>query len=796
MQWIGPRWYKVFRDLFENLGRTLLVVASIAVGVAAVGAVLGIQENLSGSLNQMYEQVNPASASLTTEPFDDELVRVTAKIPGIAAAEGRNTLTVRLKLASGEWQELKLYVIADYNAIRINKISPQSGDWPPPYKALLIERASLSLTGAELGDTILIQTPEGKQREMRIAGLAHDLNEPAGTFVNQASGFITFKTLEWLGYPRSYNEMLVLASGDQPDKAWFQQVAERARAKIEKSGREVYWTTVRDPSQHWFQAYLAPMTAILGVLGLLSLFLGCFLVVNTLTALLAQQVRQVGMMKAIGARTIHLILMYAVLVVSFGILAFLVALPLGVLGARLSIRTLAEIINFDLPTYRLSPPVLILEIALSLLIPLLAGLFPILAGTRITVREALAFTGLGQVYFGSGWVDRLVSRIQGLPRPLLLSLRNTFRKKTRLALTLVTLTLGSAIFIAVLTVQSSMLRTLDETLDYYNFDIQVYFDRPYRMEHIKAETLNVEGVSAVETWGLTNTHLVRPDGSQSENIFLAAPPQDSQTIRPRLIQGRWLLSEDENAVVINTDVIKENPGVGLGSTILLDVEGQETSWKVVGVAQSVLIGPWVYTNYPYYAFRLNKTGLSRAAYIITGAHDPQSLHDLARQLEQHYEQTGLRVRSTTLVYDLRQTAVLQFNVVMIFLVIMALIIAVVGCLGLMGTMSLNVMERTREIGVMRSIGSPKNSVLQIFISEGALIGLLSWLAGALLAWPLGRILSNLVGINFIQAPLAASYSVGGAVLWLVIVLVLSSVASLLPALNATRLTVRDVLAYE
>jgi putative ABC transport system permease protein len=111
-------------------------------------------------------------------------------------------------------------------------------------------------------------------------------------------------------------------------------------------------------------------------------------------------------------------------------------------------------------------------------------------------------------------------------------------------------------------------------------------------------------------------------------------------------------------------------------------------------------------------------------------------------------------------------------------------------------MSINVLERTREIGVLRAIGAPNKGVSQVFIREGIAIGVLSWAVGSLLAFPLGKALSDGVGIPVLGVPLNYSYSMTGVLMWLVMVILLSALASLLPARNASRLTVREVLAYE
>jgi putative ABC transport system permease protein len=156
----------------------------------------------------------------------------------------------------------------------------------------------------------------------------------------------------------------------------------------------------------------------------------------------------------------------------------------------------------------------------------------------------------------------------------------------------------------------------------------------------------------------------------------------------------------------------------------------------------------------------------------------------------------MRISSVQTLPDLRRAIVSQMNVLVVFLLIMAVLLAVVGGLGLAGTMSINVLERTREIGVLRAVGAGDRAVIVIVLVEGILIGALSWILGTLLGYPFGAALSTAVGQTMFLAPLTFKFSTGGAVLWLGLVLLLAAGASILPAWNASRLTVRDVLAYE
>jgi len=751
---------------------------------------------ITDELPASYSAINPASGRIITSPLINDSLVVLRNLDGVQDIEGRHNTSIRIQTGPDSWRDLQLIVFDDFNDIQINKIDSESGKWPPEEGELLIERASLALIEAQEGDIVLVETTNGQRRELRIAGLAHDIADPAGTFTNQPIGYTNFETLATFGYTKDYNELLVTVAGDSLDRDHVRQVLNRVESKVEKGGGSIFGTIIPDPGKHWFESYLAPMSAILGVLGIIILILSGLLVINTISAMLSQQVRQIGMMKAVGAQTHQIFMLYEVSMLIIGLLALAIAVPLGQLGTRLTVGIITGIINFDFINFSTPSSVLLIQLILSVLVPMLVAMVPILSGSRVTVHEAINDYGITSFQFGEGIVDKALGYVRGLPRPLLLSLRNTFRRKMRLSLTLLALTLGSAIFIAVLSVYAGLMTTLDEALDYYNFDILVSFSRPYRIEQVEAELSRVPGIVASETWGVTSTRIKNQDGSETDTIILVAPPTDTELINPNVIEGRWLVPGDEDAIVVNTDVLAQKPDISVGDEIVLNIEGSEKPWRVVGIVRSVMSGPQAYANYPYFARVTGGYGEAGAIYLATERHDPLYQIEMAKELEDYFGRVGINVASTSLVAELRATAVAQFNVIFIFLLMMAILLTIVGGFGLTGTMSLNVLERTREIGVMRAIGASNGAVMQIVIVEGVLIGLISWILSIFIAYPLGWVLSDIVGMGFLRTSISYTYSTTGAFVWLFVVILLAVVASMLPARSATSVPVRDVLAYE
>ena len=813
---VDPRWRKVLRDIWGNKRRTFLVVLSIAVGVFAVGTVAQMQVIVSEDMMESYEAANPASATIYTDrPFDDDLVEAVRRMPEVAEAEGRPSVFVRFRHPQDEsWYPLRLYAVPDYTDMRLNIIQPEiqfipdpqkwpdPSTFPPPDEEVLIERTSLLLPShglfpeAELGDILLIETPGGKRREMRMAGLVHDIATGSAPWTGSAYGYVTLDTMEWLDLPRNYTVLHVLVAGDRHDVAHIEQVAHQVEYRVERSGLEVVRTDIPTPGKLPQDGQYRTLVMLLGALGACSLVVSVFLLINTVSALLAQQVRQIGVMKAIGARTGQIVRMYLTMVIAFGLLSFIIAAPVGAWAARYIIGFMAYFINFNLGEFTIPPQVLAQEAGMALLVPLLAGLYPIFAGTRITVRQAISSYGLSETGFGDSPIDRLIERIRGLPRPVMLSLRNTFRRKGRLILTLTTLTLAGTIFVAVVSVRASLLLTMDEIFQYLNYDAEVQLNRSYRIDRLEPEALSVPGVVAVESWGAVGTYRLRPDGSEGGDIYLSAVPAETGMLNPTMLEGRWLLPEDENAIVVTTNLLVEEPDLGVGDEVVLKIKDWDITWRIVGVARLAQPVSMAYVNFDYYAHVIRNVGRANIISITTERHDEAFQAQVAEALEAHLDSVGLDVRYVETRSQMRAAVDVLFNIVIMFLMSMAVLLAVVGGIGLTGTMSLSVLERIREVGVMRAIGASDGAVFQVIIVEGVVIGLISWVLGTLLALPVGKLLSDAVGMQTINTPLSYTVPPIAVLLWLGLVVLLSVLASYVPAQSAVRLSVRDVLAYE
>ncbi len=791
------RWYKVLNDLSGNMKRSALVVLSIAVGVLSVGLAIGAQSILGRELPASYMATDPASAKFITTPFDDDLVEAVRRVPGVRDAEGRRSMVARFRTGPDEWRSASLFAISHFDDMRVNKIHPAQGAWPPRDHELLIEQAALGSAGVRVGDQALIRLADGKERSLRVVGVVHDQSQMPASFEGAIYGYVTLETLEWLGEPRDYNELYITADPLVRDVGEMRRIAARVRHKIEDSGRAVLATSVPEPGKLVLEDTVNGIMVLLTTFGVFILVLSGFLVVNTISALLGQQIRQVGIMKAIGARTSQIAGLYLSMALVFGLLAVIVGAPLGWLGARWLACFVAGTVNTDVADLSIPPYVLALEISVGLLAPLLSALFPVLSGARITVREALGDTSASRGQFGAGWLDRRLRQISGLPSLWLLPLRNTFRRKGRLALTVTTLSLATAFFIAVISTYASALLSIERGFQYWQMDLMLTLNRPQRVARLEQEALKVPGVVRVEPSNYVQANGVYADDTEGDVLLMYAVPANTISIKPDMLAGRWLLPEDKGTIVITNKFLDEEPGVAVGDVLKLKVLGKEADWPVVGIAYLMMgDGPTVYVNLPYLSSVVGLRERADGLYVHTARHDSAAQLQALQNLDRYFASRDIRITSTMLITDLRSTIRALFDAVILILMVMAILLSAVGGLGLMGIMGLNVLERSREIGVLRAIGASDGALLRIILIEGILIGLVSWLVGCVIAYPISRALSDAVGMAMIQTPFTFTFSATGVLAWLALVVGLTSAACYIPARNACQITIRETLAYE
>jgi len=793
-----PRWRKVVADLWESRSRTLLVVASIAVGVFAIGMIVGAYGVLSQDINLSFAAVHPANIEISTDPFHEDLVRIVERVPGVTDAEGRTSLGARARRADEPvWQSLTL-VATDLSHLGINQLSAIEGTTVPGGGEMVVSQNFMTDTGFAVGDEVLLELPDGSKHSLRVAGLVTDQGTVKEGPQSGANAYITPQTLKRLGQGDAFDHLYVRVQ-QGGDLAEIQDVAARVEDRLEHNQLTVYRTDTRVSDEHPMETTILAVLGVLGALGILVMLLSSALIINTLNALLSQQMRQIGIMKLVGARSPQILGMYLILICAYALIALGIAVPTGALAGYAFAEFIASMMGTELQGFRIVPAAIVLQVLIAFLVPLAAGFFPVRRGAETNVRRAIANDRTVEGSDGVGWMNRVSRWVHWISRPILLSIRNTFRQRGRLALTLFTLTVAGAVFIGVFNVRASMANFMGQLMQHFMGDVTVAFGRAYPIARIEQVLLPLPGVESLEGWGGAGAEIVDSDDVVITNLSVIAPPAQTQLLDPDIVAGRWLQPGEREAIVVSDTIYEPFPDLVPGESLRVKVPGHSVvDWTVVGVFRFVAMSgdAIAYADFDYIADLFDLPAQAGSYRITTTDHSLAGQRAISRVIDSTLSDRGFEVRSVEAGKTVQEEASKGIDILVIFLLIMALLTAFVGSIGLTGTMGMNVLERTREIGVLRAIGAVDWEIMKSVVIEGVMIALITWVLAVGVSVPVSYALLGIIGEAMMGSSIELALTAEGAVIWLVVVVLLAVVASVLPARNAARLTIREVLAYE
>jgi len=789
------------------------VVFSIAVGVFSIGVISGAYQIIGNDMGVSYAANNPSNIELRTENFDEAVLDTIRNMQGVANAEARRVSNFRVRAVDSDtWISLDVIAFKSFSENEVNLLRPIAGATEADKNEILLDKRTLEKIDFEIGDYIVLELPDGTTKQLKIVGIVQDSSSSAGDFLAPSLGFVSMKTMPTLRQPDDlYNRAYVTLSEGVDDLDYIHEAGAEIKDKLERNGTDVIRTRFSEKNKYPLADIINAVLGILMALGILIVFLSSSLIANTLDALLSQHLRHIGVIKLVGGRRNQVFAMYITLIMAFSFLALLIAVPAGGWGAYRLAEFMADKLRFNLLGYRIVPMALLIQIAIGVLVPLIAGIAPVVNGSRITVLRALSGDVAGDENKPQkqenrvSWFDWMLVRMTNIlarrgihfPRPFIISIRNTFRRRGRLMLTLFTLTMGGAIFIAVFNVRVTLHDYMSDIGKYFRADITLDFDEPYRVREVEQFALQNSGVLSVEGWQFLSFELLYPDGTVAENINVFAPPADSKLIEPILVAGRWMQATDVRRILLSEKVLDTYPDLKPGNFISLKVNGREETWEVIGLFKFVgQEGVFGYIPLEYATQITNLPNRSYSFRVVTAQHDRTSQDLMAEEMDRFFRDAGFKVRKAESGLASLDSALESLDILVTFLLIMAVLTAVVGAMGLTGTMGMNVLERTREIGIMRAIGADDRAVMRTIIAEGFVIGTLSFILAIVVSIPFTYGLSYIVSLAVFETPIQVVFTYLGYAIWFGLVLVLSVIASIVPARNAARLTIREVLAYE
>src|SRR5262249_44359183 len=352
---------KLLRDLRGTWARIVLMILALSITVVMFSAVLYIWGISAREMPRDYLSTNPASATLVLEQGVDprQMAAIAADTrtqPGIIDATLRAQFKVLLQAEDGGWSPypLQIFVAAPDDPMRMETFTVEQGSWPPAAGEILLDRGSLDLLKKGIGDTIVVQAPNGEAASLRISGVVHNAGITPAFQEQTGHAFMSAASLPGLGIPITLNALKI-------------QVAEEPGLTTPSRDRDVIVARARDLALWLQQSYglavdeiqvPAPYThphqgqmdsLMLGLLafGVAGLLLRAILVATMLNGLFTQHIPQIGIMKAIGARSGRVLQLYLLMTLLIAATSTALAILPGITMSRAFAPQMLTLLGID-----------------------------------------------------------------------------------------------------------------------------------------------------------------------------------------------------------------------------------------------------------------------------------------------------------------------------------------------------------------------------------------------------------------------------------------------------------------
>lgn len=782
---------KSVRDIQQRFRSTLLAILALTIGIWGGGSLLVSFYIMSQDLSDNYLQTKPYQLSIQSKDFAKLDLENLRNQPEIAAVEFRDRAILRIEVKPDEWLPLWLYAIEDFNQLSIAKFYPQAGQFPPANGTIAIERNNLLISQLNV-DSVARAQSNGKLIDVKITSIIFDPGQAPSTqdaFIYAYTDEVNYTRLSG----KAAHQKLIIRFHNVETQQDVKQAYAKLAIQLTAQGVKIDASNIPKFDQHPHQFQLNTILMINGTISFLTFIMSMVLISQLMNSIFTQQTRQIGIMKAIGAKRSHIFRIYLTYLLSISAVSIAIGLPLAVLTGKKYSAFIAGILNFDILTTNLPYFIFAIVIILGFILPIIFS-FPMLRNAvHISVNRALANYGIETKHINGSnrKISSISMNIHSLAR------RNLARRKSRMLITMLTMALGVSIFLTGFNIRESLSQFLTNSSNSMQYDLKVVLKNALPPKAASAPFNHVAAIASIEGW-LGGVGRIQTDAIATSNgIGLVAMPYDSALKKHDLLQGTWLTGAKQLEFVINQQAASEFAPIVMGRQYDISIAGQNISATLVGMVREFDVAK-IYIDINKYRQITQMGDEINSLMMVLKDRSYDNVLNVKKQVERVIADQGIEVIYVESQVERAKIIFDHLNIILTALLILSLLVLSVSSMGMGSTMGINVMERTREIGVLRAIGATPKMVTQLFVMEGFMVSALSVLLGILLALPLSTYGAKFFGTLILgeNTPLDFAFSPMGFAITLIVTLAFGYIASRIPANKAVKITVREAIAYE
>ncbi|GER90744.1 hypothetical protein KDW_49060 [Dictyobacter vulcani] len=798
---------KILADMYRRKARTLLLISGILVGVFGLISITFTKDILFSAFAYTIEsQATQPDITMVVDRLDAGLLPALKAVPNVKAVqfETRVSTLWSIHQAPG-YTALKIISYPDLHTPALAPFELISGRYPQAGE-IVLEYGDTALAPTAIGDMVRIDTTHG-QVQLRVVGMARTAGVDPATS-GKAQAYMSADGIRQLD---------VLTNSNQPNRPARQYMLHykvEHISQVDMTARDLQTILHSQHISVLVTAFpgpaIVPLSQINGIftlliaLVILAVLVSAILIFNTVTTLITEQTAIIATMKTLGGTQWQIMRSYLLFIIICSSLATIPGLILGITGGYALASILAPAIPLALGPFILPINLILLGLLVGFGVPILAAILPLWNGTRITIREALSTYGVSTERDNT-LLTRFDWRLTWISQTVWMGLRSLFRKRWRAMLTIFMLSIAGTSFLMVQILTTSINYTVGSVFTNFHADIEVDLGPQMTFSSLKHDLARVQHIRVLERYGQGGVT------TRWGHLALWGIEPQTRIYHYQLVSGRWLRPEDREVVLISRH-FSALTGLAVGDNLsVTNPSNQAINWRIIGIINENVNGLGqmgaavvpVNTLYQFQgapaqsvndaAFRVLLQATDHSATTIQAL--TQQLGNLAMDATTRGSvERGGGIVNVYLVQDEIMRHQRSWFISYILLYGVATIVGGAAMIGLANELTAAVLERRREIGMLRTLGASSWRVAQVFWVQGLSLGLIAWLPATLLGLPLAyaflRLFSQFVmPVDFIVDPLAF-------LLLLLSLLTIATLASIIPLKNAARLHIAELLRYE
>lgn len=731
---------KDFRYAKSKLLLLLLAASLSAWGISSVAYGYFLTER---DFEENFEQTYPADMTLVIEDYAPEIEEVLRANEKVIDIERREVVTARIKNNEDSWMSVIIYAIEDLDKMRYDRIRVLDEGDKVPGKILIDKNAFYFLSEDQKTIELLFKDRE-EAITLGLDGVAHDARQAPARMEGIVYAYAT--SIDVLApFLRKGQRRLLIKTNVSSDKEALETLSDELKALTEQAGGRVVSTNIPIPGEHIHQGIVDGISFLQESGGIVLSVMGIILLSLILLTWIFPQVADIGVMKAIGASARYIFASYTFVLLGIVTIGLLIGLPLGYKTGALYGKAVAFFQNFEVVTTLLPFQYHLVVLLSGFIVPLLFGILPLFRSSKTSVNEALNKT----FYIPHREFFRISQQLISSTR-LKYGINNLFRQSQRTALTMLLLAVGLGLYFTAANVEHSIRADLRSFAKTSPYEILVALSETTSMQEVSymSELPFVQQVLGVST---RRVSYLPPNLGNSELSFVRILSSEFNIEESHMLRGK-LDKECLDCIYVTGEEMRKNfNDVELGSSVeLTSVGGEVRLYQLSGVVKDLVV-----IGAPFITFDdAVANSFNGLAFKLNPDLTPQELLNASNSIDDLFIENGINIRALRSVTRRLGGIIGHLDPTFLVIKYTGIFTIVVGLFGLLIVLNLTIKERTREIGIMKSIGSPFGKISAMFKQEFLLISLMAVVVGALLAIPVATALIGVIAETIVGHPIA------------------------------------------